>query len=1097
MMSQIIQNNIKKFDFIRKEKFYKELLSSFKSNSKTNIRTLSGSLKSIIIGLAFNEKRYNYLVLCHSREEALDWYHDLKLLIDENQIAYLIEPKKHKKINVNIEDDHFGWLIEGLSKIKTNLNSITISTPDIFNIPLPDSNQLSINKISIKVGQTLSFIDFSQDLSLAGFERRDFVAIEGEISIRGGILDVFPIGFSNPIRLEFWGDELESIREFDVTSQRSIKVYEEIEFIAKVFHSANTNSNTTLLSYLTEDTVIVLDNPEILFNEEILLPDLSKFCKIEINGLKKADIELKSERQPSLKSSLVNIKSILTNYLQHNFKILICADGKIHLQRIKDLIEAILEEDSDLYHFKDKIKTNVLWLNETPSLGFLLPNSAIACFTEHEIFERMRVLDSTDAHRKKPGGITLKELSELQYGDIVAHEDKGICRFEGFKSVRIGDSDQDCIRLVFDGGDILYVNLNYIHKIHKYSANDEFIPSLSKLGTNDWSKKKEKTKKKLKEIAGDLIKLYAQRKMQLGFQFSIDNTWQKEFEASFIYEDTIDQARTTLEVKKDMESETPMDRLVCGDVGFGKTEIAIRAAFKAVQSSKQVAILVPTTILAQQHFMSFKDRLSRYPVNVDLLSRFRTKAQQTETLKKLDEGKVDILIGTHRILSKDVKFKDLGLLVIDEEQRFGVASKEKLRELRVSIDTLTLTATPIPRTLNFSLMGARDLSIIETPPRNRLPVNTEIIEWNVKEVLEAIETETSRGGQVYIVNDRIEGLNTLMIELNMNMPNLSFAVAHGQLTPSEIEKIMQHFISGKVDVLITTKIVESGLDIPNANTMIINNAHHFGLAELYQLRGRVGRSNIQAFCYLAVPSARTLTKVSVQRLQAIEEFTDLGSGFQLAMRDMEIRGAGNLLGAEQSGAMIDIGFELYQKILEETVNELKNNEFRDVFNDLHKINVSAFENQEIAIEINSDALLPSSYIKSDRERFAYYKKLYALRNNTELEELTKELVDKFGKLPKEGKELIFAVKLRITAVASGFEKVVLKPNKMVCELPNKDKKNYYEVVFPEILEFINDTENSKLIQLKDKLIWEVGIKSRENAIEILWKLKKIIELLND
>ncbi len=1096
-MSQIILNNIKKFDFIRKEKFYKEFISLLNTKSKSNIRTLSGSLKSILIGLAFHEKNNNFLIITANKQEALDWFHDLKLLIEENQISYLIEPKKNKKLTIINEDDHFGWLIEGLSKFSKSHNSIAIANPDIFNIALPDSNQLSSNKISIKVGQNLNFIKFSQDLSLAGFERRDYVSIEGEISVRGGILDIFPIGFSNPIRLEFWGDDLESIREFDVTSQRSIKIYEEIEFIAKVFHSANTNSNTTLLSYLSDNTVIVLDNPELIEQGEFVLPDLSKFCTFELNGLKKAEFEIKSERQPSLNSSMVNIKLILTNYLQHNYKILICADGKIHQQRIKDLIETVLEEDSDFHHFKDKVKTNVEWLHETPSFGFILPNSAIACFTEHEIFERMRVLDNTNAHRKKPGGLTLKELSELQYGDFVTHEDKGIGRFEGFKSVRIGDSDQDCIRLVFDGGDVLYVNLNYIHKIHKYSANEEIVPKLSKLGSNEWSRKKEKTKKRLKEIAGDLIKLYAQRKMQQGFQYPIDNIWQKEFEASFIYEDTLDQARTTQEIKKDMESETPMDRLVCGDVGFGKTEIAIRAAFKAVQSSKQVAVLVPTTILAQQHFMSFKDRLSRYPVSVGLMSRFRTKSQQTETLKHLEEGKVDILIGTHRILSKDIRFKDLGLLVIDEEQRFGVYAKEKLREMKVSIDTLTLTATPIPRTLNFSLMGARDLSIIETPPRNRLPVNTEVIEWNIKEVLEAIEAEYSRGGQVYIVNDRIQGLDTLMIELKMNMPNLTFAIAHGQLSPNEIEKIMQQFISGKVDVLITTKIVESGLDIPNANTMIINNAHNFGLAELYQLRGRVGRSNIQAFCFLAVPSARTLTKVSVQRLQAIEEFTDLGSGFQLAMRDMEIRGAGNLLGAEQSGDLIDIGFEMYQKILEDTVIELKNNEFRDVFKDLQKINVQAFENQEIAIEINSDALLPSSYIKSDRERFSYYKKLYALRSNSELEELTMELVDKFGKLPKEGKELIFAVKLRICAVSSGFEKVVLKPNKMVCELPSKDKKAYYEIVFPEILEFINDQEDSKLIQLKDKLMWEVGIRSRENAIEILWKMKKIIELLND
>jgi transcription-repair coupling factor (superfamily II helicase) len=827
----------------------------------------------------------------------------------------------------------------------------------------------------------------------------------------------------------------------------------------------------------------------------------SKNKSIIINSIGKTDVIVKSDPQATVSSSVLSFLKIAIDLHKSGMQMYFCAEGHIHLDRFKDILkntgrESVLSSESNRLSFED-VNTafnDINWYHETLSNGFVYNEIMVSLITEHQIFERLRLFDKKSKSTSK--GITLRELQELKHGDYVIHEDKGVARFEGFKNVNIGGNETECLRLVFDEDDVLYVNLNYIHKIQKYSASEGIIPKLSKLGTGDWLRKKERTKKKLKDIARDLIKLYAERKTQKGFAFSDDNIWQKEFEASFMYEDTIDQVKTTAEVKKDMESETPMDRLVCGDVGFGKTEIAIRAAFKAVQSGKQVAVLVPTTVLAQQHYMSFKDRISKYPVNVDVISRFRTSAQQHEILEKLSHGQIDILIGTHRILSKDINFKDLGLLVIDEEQRFGVGSKEKLRQIKVNIDTLTLTATPIPRTLNFSLMGARDLSIIETPPRNRLPVATEIIEFSMEVIAEAITKEVERGGQVFFVSDRIDDLNKIALDLKMTLPTINFAIAHGQMNPKELEKIMEDFVIQKTDVLITTKIVESGLDIPNANTMIINRAQNFGLAELYQLRGRVGRSNSQAYCFLLVPPNQKLSTTSIKRLQAIEEFTDLGSGFQLAMRDLEIRGAGNLLGGEQSGMIHDIGFELYQKILEEAVHELKVNEFSNIFDEVDTAKSTLIKNDDIAIEIGSDAFLPSSYIKSESERFSLYKRLYAVRDRKELDKLIEELVDRYGKLPIQAEELMFVVKLRMAAVATGFERLIVKQKTLLCELPNQNKQEFYAYAYPLLIDIIHDMNNCKISQMSNKIFLEIPLRSREDAISSIWKIKKSMETLD-
>ncbi len=1064
-----------------------------------SVKNIVGSLKSLFAVTIFKAYKSQLLIIAPSKEVAEEYESDLKLFSKDIKVTFFDVPEKQKI------DDYFNAndnliVLDALSKIESDDNSIIIITPKILELNFPAKNKISYSKKTFSVGQSIDYEEFRRELNFKGFEKCDYVSKQGEIALRGGIIDIFPVGRDNPIRIECWGDEIESIREFDLLSQRSINHYNDIEIVTDLLAKAEESVQTKIFDYIYDTALILIDTPELIISEyeEFSIPDV--FKQLIINQLGEADINIKSEIQPGFSGSIHQLGLEIRKLVMQEYKIYLSADGLIHSQRFKDLLEnsfTVAEEElseiSDLLADPQTSYNAINWLNSTPFSGFISSDLKIALFTEHQVFNRLKI-KNISKNQAKQTGISLKELKQLKVGDYVVHSDKGIAQFEGFENTIIGGSYQDCVKLRYSEGDFLYVNLNYIHKIQKFAAQEGAVPKLSKLGSGDWERKKSKTKKRLKDIARDLIKLYAKRKSVEGYSYPSDTIWQKEFEASFVFEDTPDQRRSTDEVKKDMESLSPMDRLVCGDVGFGKTEIAIRAAFKAAQAGKQTSVLVPTTILAQQHYESFKDRMHRYPVNIDVISRFRNKKEQTEILQKLKDGKIDILIGTHRLLSKDIEFKNLGLLVIDEEHRFGVSAKEKLRELRANIDTLTLTATPIPRTLNFSLMGARDLSLIETPPRNRLPVKTEIIEWNEKVIYEAINKEINRKGQVFFVTDKVKDIDKIADTVRRIVPNVRISVAHGQMPTSILEKQMQLFIEKKVDVLIATKIVESGLDIPNANTIIINRAHNFGLAELYQLRGRVGRSNSQAYCYLSVPSFKVLNNNILRRLQAIEEFTDLGSGFKLAMRDMEIRGAGNLLGAEQSGFINDIGFELFHKVLDEAVQELRYEEFGDIFDNKYKKKPIQLENEDIAIEMNTDALIPSDYIGTDTERFHYYKQLYNLKTNEEIKNIVAEIEDRYGKMPRQAKELIFAVKVRIATLNTGFQKIIIKKNHFIAEFPNSTAKEYYETTFPEISDYLQEFDDVKIYQEKEKLYFRKEIEHREEIIDILWRIKKTVEM---
>ncbi len=1063
------------------------------------IKHLAGSLKAVFaVSLAAVTKK-PLLIISPGRKEASDWMDDLKIFSKEANAAYLVEPEKHVRFEAEDLSEKQIWMIDGLSLIQKHEEIIAVATPDIFGMEIPYPDELNESRMTLSAGEILNYDAFVKNLLINGFDKKDFVVGPGDIAVRGGIVDLFPFGWVNPLRIEFWGDEIESIREFETLSQRSIKKYDSVEFISSVFTSSQTDSKGSIFNYLNDNFLILIDTPDAIEKEDnnFSIPD--KYKKVFINPLTKADIEIKSTPQPDFKQSIGLLCDELRKNALYRRKMFICADGGIHLDRLKELIENKLEEQEEDQEFSTEDMASMPetldmlhWLDSTPSEGFCFPGEEFCIYTEHQIFSRRK--SKHEKRLSKKSGMTMRELRRLNKGDYVVYEEKGVGRFDGFETVKLGNSYQDCIRLIYADGDKLYVHLNYIHKVSKYRAGEGVVPKLTKLGTKEWERKKRRTKGKLKDIARELIKLYAERKMKKGYAFPADTIWQKEFEASFIYEDTPDQAKTTKEVKSDLEEHTPMDRLICGDVGFGKTEIAIRAAFKVVQDGRQTAILVPTTILAQQHYMTFKDRLNRYPVITEVISRFKSAKEQKEIIKKTEEGKIDILIGTHRLLSKDIKFKNLGLLIIDEEHRFGVGSKEKLRGMKADVDTLTLTATPIPRTLNFSLMGARDLSIIETSPRNRLPVETEILVWDNEEIQKAVHREIERGGQIFFVNDRVKDLDELTANLQRLMPSVRFGMAHGQMKTSELESAMQKFIGRKYDVLVCTKIVESGLDIPNANTMIINKAQNFGLAELYQLRGRVGRSNTQAYCYLLIPDVKKLARNTLRRLLAIEEFSDLGSGFQLAMRDLEIRGAGNLLGPEQSGYINEMGFEMYSRILDEAVRELRQEEFADIFKDMPEAKPDFFRNDDMEIEAGTDAFFPEDYIESDTERFMYYKNLYNVNSNAELSEIQKELTDKFGRLPKQAEELIFVVKLRIAALNTGFKRIILKPSRLKAEFPPHSEEEYYTLAFPYVADYINGMQNARLDQGRNKLYLDVNIQNRDEAVEILWRIKQTTEM---
>lgn len=1106
-------NNVQQIsELFSKLKVVRDATKLISQDSSFSIRFLHGSSKALFLHSLLAATNKRFILLAKNSETINDYAYDLQILNDnkdnfDNNIFNLISTHKH--FNLQVYNSSFiAEIVDSISRFSTAKSALAMALPDTFDIKIPNKNSVKKHFLTLKKGQTLSLQQFATQLALNGFQKEQFVSMNGEYAVRGGIIDVFAPNMSNPFRIELWGEQIDSIRYFDSLSQRSKQEIDEIEFIDSMFIEQS-EGNANIFEFIPNDTIFIIDSPDSIDVSANYLQSISKYQYIKINPISNTTLTLNSTPQPAMNSNIQRFVSELHKNQKLGINTFVAADSEVQTERLKNLVESIISNEfepqstintrftEDINLIKNDLDINAInWKYKSLSSGFYILDYGIAYFVENEIFARVKNTRSNKIKQAK--GITLRELKELHIGDLVVHDDKGIGKFDGFQQIEIAGNKQDCLRMLFEGDDILYVHLNYLHKVQKYSATEGVVPRLSKLGSTEWLRKKERTKRKIKDIARDLILLYATRKMQTGFAFPSDTMWQKEFEASFIYEDTTDQTRTTIDVKKDMESEHPMDRLVCGDVGFGKTEIAIRAAFKATNAGKQTAVLVPTTILAQQHYFSFLERIAKYPINIDVISRFRTLKEQKEILTRLKEKKIDIIIGTHRLLSKDIKFNDLGLLIVDEEHRFGVSAKEKLRQIKANVDTLTLTATPIPRTLNFSLMGARDLSQIETPPRNRLPIETEVNTWDSDIVAKTILNELKRNGQVFLVNDKIQGLEKIEDELRMLLPSVRFATIHGQMPPIQVEDVMKDFIDKKYDVLLSTKIIESGIDIPNANTIIINNAQNFGLAELYQLRGRVGRSSIQAYCYLLVPSFATLTSKSLKRLLAIEEFTDLGSGLQLALRDLEIRGAGDLLGAEQSGFITEIGFELYQKVLEEAVTELKRDEFSDIF-EKNKSEMPKLDNEEIKIEIDTDAFFPPEYISEDTERFYYYKLLYNAKTNAELTEIKNELSDRFGKIPNEVQELLFAIRLRIAALDTGFTRIQLKPFSLTLEFPNKENTEFYEKVFPIILDTLQLYDDVNLIQEKDTLILKKLFNehnrniSRSIALDLLWNIKKNIE----
>ncbi len=1029
---------------------------------ETAVGGVAGSLLAFLVSSLSNKLGQQLLVVADRRDYAEQLADDLGLLHGDSVRLFTAGNESTAQHVLHPASADVASTLRSLLELPID---IVVATGTSLVVRLPDPQSLKSGGITLEGLKEYSLPLLVQKLNEIGFERRDFVGTAGEYSQRGGILDVFSYAGDYPIRMEFFGDVLESIREFDPLSQRSIREISVAAVIPNLFggdHSQSvTPSDSSLLAYLKNDAIVIMIEPEIVWNDletksareretaldaSVLREHMARHVQVHLTSLSHSPdkIDFKAITQPSFNGNIRLLRDNLIDLRRKQVEISIACDGQTELKRLRELVcdpiaDSTLADQRSLSEEESGELRRIEFVHPSLHAGFLLPELRAGYYTEHQVFGRHKRRGKSRKLRQR--GFSPKELQQLHKGDFVVHEDFGIGRFDGLRKIRVREVEQEVMKLLYEEKDTLYVNLNYLNKVKKYSSKEGHVPKLTRLGTQEWDRLKARAKKRIQDIARDLIRLYARRRSAPGYAFQPDTTWQKELEASFIYEDTFDQAKATLDVKRDMEQTYPMDRLVCGDVGFGKTEVAVRAAFKSVLGGKQVAVLVPTTILAIQHFDTFLDRMSRFSVRVVALSRLKAKREQQQVLEQMQSGAVDVVIGTHRLLSKDVHFKDLGLLVIDEEHRFGVAAKEKLRQLRATVDTLTLTATPIPRTLHFSLMGARDLSIIATPPRNRLPIVTEIAQFSEDLIREVIVREMNRAGQVYFVHDRVSEIEMWARKLRALLPSVRIHHAHGQMHARDLEKVMIEFQEKKVDVLVCTKIIESGLDIPNVNTIIINRADRFGLSELYQLKGRVGRSNIQAYAYLLIPPVSVLSKTTIQRLQAIEEFTDLGSGLNLAMRDLEIRGAGNLLGAEQSGFIESMGFETYTRILDEAVAELKEQEFKGLF---PEIEVKSRSTPETIIEVELEALIPENYIQSGTERLEIYRQMYALSTHEQLLELGEELKDRFGPYPPQVQNLLNAVRVRLAAANLGFKKVLMGKQSIEMEFPDDSESSFYE-----------------------------------------------------
>jgi len=1062
-------SNISKYFF--KTEPFKLFEEKLNSGAQINVTGLYGSARAFFLNYIADKSSGKIVYFSSDLEKLQKVKEDFEVISDYENTGIFTDEKifdsesNTKALAILSSEDKFAVFIDS-----SEINEKIIS-----------KDKFSDSIIELKKGEEYLFEELIQKLEEYNYSKKDFVEESGDFSVRGGIVDLFPERYDSPLRIEFFGETVDSIREFDITTQRSLRMLDVVRISINLSETeeSKTFNTGTVLDYIPDGSVLVFDDIELQENfiSKELFNNLSADFKcINILTFDNSEVEVvnfKTKPQPDFHSNIKLLEDNITEYSNNGYNVYIACSDEYQAKRMRNLIE-----DYDKENLFEKVKV----LNESPHNGFISPDARLLLYTEHEIFGRY--FRQIKKRKKKFRGITFDELKELRYGDLVVHRDFGIGVYAGLKTIKTGNGLQEVVKLTYADNDIMYLSLNYVNLISKYSANEGFTPKLTRLGGGEWDNLKAKTKKKVQDIARDLILLYAKRKVSDGFAFSPDSHWQRELEASFIYEDTPDQARATEEVKKDMESPNPMDRLVCGDVGFGKTEVAVRAAFKCVLDNKQVAILVPTTILAVQHYNTFRDRLSPFAVETQCITRMLKRKEQVEILKKTEEGKINILIGTHRILSKDIKFKNLGLLIIDEEQKFGVKAKEKLRALSPGVDTLTLTATPIPRTLNFSLLGARDLSVINTPPKNRKPIITEIIRLDWKLIADIIKKELARNGQVYFVNDKIAPLYKYADRIKELIPNAKVGIAHGQMEGNELEDIIVDFIEKKLNVLVCTKIIESGLDIPNVNTIIINNANTYGLSELYQLRGRVGRSSTQAYAYFISPPTSTLTSGAIRRLQAIEEYTDLGSGFNLAMRDMEIRGVGNLLGREQSGFVQQVGFELFMEIIEEAVAELKEKEFGELFKDdntQQKISESLKKKKEISgiiFENDLNALLPSDYISNETERFNIYKKLYNSMTEDELTEIRNELSDRFGKIPQLAENLFKVVKLKLLTGELGLEKIVLNELQLSLYFPKeKEHRIFRSGFFENLIDTISKSKNGtyNIANSKTQLVIEVKL----------------------
>jgi|694.fasta_scaffold07413_4 transcription-repair coupling factor (superfamily II helicase) len=1042
----------------------------------------------------------NHLVILNDAEEAAYFHNTLENLTKAIDLFYFPSSFKNRKNYRLLNSSHVMLRTEALTRFSHEGNKrIMVTYPEALfeKVVLPAT--LSKHIIRIKTNDTLDVNSLMEQFVGYGFERTDFVYQPGQFAMRGGILDIYSFGNDKPYRVELFGNDVDSIRIFDPETQLSERKMLQVTIIPNVETQFEDGEKISMLNYLPENTMVWIRDRQFfhdsLVNQE---EDLAFFfernqeapaseseegeekLQVRASDFETADnlmrqlqqrilIEMGGQAQNQLKEEERSFHTREQPAFNRKFDMLI-NDLKVHDKRLYSvfLFAENPKQLERLHSIFTDLKAEIQFTPVPTAIheGFIDEDLKVVCYTDHQIFQRYHKYKVKQAYNKNKA-LTLRALRELQPGDYVVHIDHGIGVFSGLQKIESNGRTQEAVRLLYKDSDILYVNINSLHKISKYTGKEGHVPKVNKLGSDAWQKLKEKTKTKVKEIAFDLIKLYAQRKAQPGFPHAPDNYMQLELESSFLYEDTPDQGRAIADVKKDMEAPHPMDRLVCGDVGFGKTEIAVRAAFKTCLDGKQAAVLVPTTILAYQHYKTFSQRLKDFPVTVDFVNRFKSTKEKKETLKKLEEGKIDIIIGTHALIGKEVKFKDLGLLVIDEEQKFGVGHKEKIKTLKTTVDCLTLTATPIPRTLQFSLMGARDLSIINTPPPNRQPIQTEVHGFNEDFIRDAIYFETERGGQVFFIHNRVQNIMEMAAMIRGLCPDLSVGVAHGQLEGFELEQRILDFIDRKYDVLVCTNIVESGVDIANVNTIIVNNAHQFGLSDLHQLRGRAGRSNKKAFCYLLAPSMATLPTDSRKRLQTLEQFSDLGSGFQIAMRDLDIRGAGNLLGGEQSGFLVEIGFEMYQKVLDEAIRELKRTSFRELFKD--EIQKQDDFVHDCTIDTDLEILIPDRYVENTAERLSLYSRLDNCRDEEDLKSFHQEMEDRFGPIPQSVEDLFTTVRCRKMAVEIGFERMVLKDDTLRCYFVNNPDSPYFESpVFNALLHYVQTRTNKARLKQTGK-----------------------------